>query len=84
VRYEGYRKIQASELPRQEQERLRRALQHDLAEALIKEIKTVPPEIDLSEVELVLKPEQDIADWDAVADCITCLTCVTCGTCGTT
>jgi hypothetical protein len=83
---ESYRKIQATALPRAEQERLRRALRHDLTEMLIKSVRDNPPDIDLADIELVLRPGQQIDDWNVVADCGTsgiCLTCITCGTCGT-
>ena len=80
---EGYRKIRASELPRVEQERLRRLLRLELAEAMIKSLQADPPHIDLTEVEVVLRPEQEVAGWNVMADCGTCVTCVTCGTCGT-
>lgn len=33
---EGYRKIKATELPKEQQEKLRSSLQYDLADALIK------------------------------------------------
>lgn len=80
---QGYKKFRATELPWEEQEQMRKAFQHDLTNELIRFIKANPPDVDLAEIELVLRPGQEIDDWHDVADCITCLTCVTCGTCGT-
>jgi hypothetical protein len=79
----GFRKVRAKELGSSKREELRKALQHDLTEALIRSIKTEPSELDLSSVTLILKPGQKIADWTVVADCGTCATCNTCATCRT-
>ena len=79
----GYRKISALELPPEKQAQLRNILRHELTEALLQSIRENPPNIDLAEVQLVLRPEQQFADWSVVADCGTCGTCSTCGTCGT-
>ena len=81
---EGYRKVLASELSRSEQERLRAALREELAEALITSIKADPPDVNLAEIELVLRPGREIDDWNVAADCGTCGTCGTCVTCITT
>jgi hypothetical protein len=80
---QGYRKVVATSLPREEQARLRSLLRQELTEALVKTIRAEPPEVDLSQVELVLRPGQEVADWDVVAECSTCSTCGTCGTCST-
>jgi len=83
---EGFRDFKASELPRTEQARLRRELQHDLVEAMVRTIKRNPPQVDLSEIELVLRPGVSLESFDVAADCGTCGTCGTgggCGTCGT-
>lgn len=83
---EGFRTIKATELQDLQRERLRRTLQAELTEAMIKAVKENPPMIDLSEIDLILKPGQIIDDWDVTADCGTCGTCGThggCGTCGT-
>ena len=84
---EGYQKILASELPRETQGKLRQTLRQELTEAMVESILKVPPTVDLSQVELVLRPGQQIEEWDAVKDCATCGTCGTsdggCGTCGT-
>ena len=86
MEYEGYRQMKASEIPRGEQERLRKALQHDLTEALIKSIRANPPNIELAAIELVLRPGQSVTEWSASTDrasCVTCITCITCDTCVT-
>lgn len=80
---QGYRKLAATELPREEQARLRNLLRQELTEALVKTIRAEPPDVDLAQVELVLRPGQELAGWDVVANCGTCSTCSTCGTCGT-
>ncbi len=80
MEYEGYRKIRAVDLTRPQQERLRRVLQRELTEALIRSIRASPPEIDIAEVQLVLRPGQGVGDGGTVADCVTCITCVTCVT----
>ena len=79
---DGYRKMKASDLPPIEQERLRRALQHDLMEAMIRAIRDDPPQVDLGKVEVVLKPHEAVGDFTrhAAADCVTCVTCITCVT----
>ena len=79
----GYKRFRASELRREEQERLNSVIQYDLVEALISQISTEPVDIDLAEIELVLRPGQDITDWTVEKDCGTCATCHTCATCGT-
>lgn len=87
MKYEGYQTFRANELSLVEQERLRRLLQRELVEAMIRAVRDKPPTINLVEVELILRPNQDSNDWSTVADCGTCGTCGTsggCGTCGTT
>ncbi len=81
---QGYKKIEASQLPEKKKEELRLLLQHDLTEALIKAIKSNPPDVDLAKIELVLRPGQAISDINVAASCGTCGTCVTCVTCITT
>jgi hypothetical protein len=78
-----FKKFAAKELPPAEAEKLRNILRHDLTEAMIRSIKANPPEIDLSEVEVVLGPDKKLDEFDAVKDCLTCVTCVTCDTCAT-
>lgn len=80
--YEGYRKIKGSDLPLEQQDALRRALRHDLAQALIDSVRSVPPEVDLNSINVVLAGAAGIVN-SSVAECVTCVTCVTCGTCGT-
>ena len=80
---EGYRKIRASALPPEQQASLRRLLRHELAELLVRAVHEQPPAIDLDEIEMVLRPEQRVADFDVAADCGTCGTCGTCVTCVT-
>ena len=82
----GYRDFVASDLPKKEQERLRLALQRDLMEAMVRAVREKPPEVDLSQIELVLRPGENLASFNVAADCGTCGTCGTgggCGTCGT-
>lgn len=77
---EGYQSFKASELPQEEQDRLRRVLQFELTEAMIRSIQSNPPRTDLADVVVVLKAgQEDIAS--SVAACLTCGTCGTCGTC---
>jgi len=83
MEFEGYRVFKANELPQSEQKRLRQTLRHELTEFLVRAIKSSPPEIDLAEIELILRPGQEISDWNEAADCITCITCITCDTCST-
>jgi hypothetical protein len=80
---EGYRKVKASELPAAEQERLRAVLRQELTEALIRAVRAEPADVDLAQVEVMLRPGQGLAQWNAVADCNTCSTCGTCATCST-
>jgi hypothetical protein len=79
----GFRKMRADELTPKKKDELRKSLQVDLTQALIRSIKSEPPELDLSTIKLILKPGQKIADWTVAADCGTCGTCKTCGTCRT-
>jgi hypothetical protein len=79
----NFKKVRATELPKREQERLRNVLREELTEALIKTLRSEPPEVDLGQIDVVLRPGQQLGDWDVVADCSTCSTCSTCGTCGT-
>jgi hypothetical protein len=79
----GYRKIRASELPAAEQDRLRKALRQELTDALIKAIRSEPADVDLTKIEVMLRPGQGVGHWHAVADCSTCSTCGTCATCST-
>jgi hypothetical protein len=79
----GYRKARASELPAAEQERLRNVLRQELAEQMVRAVRADPPEVDLSQIDIVLRPGQEVGDWDAVAECSTCSTCGTCSTCST-
>jgi hypothetical protein len=80
---EGFRKARASELPASEQERLRNVLRQELAESMVRAVRADPPEIDLTQIDIVLRPGQEVGDWDAVAECSTCSTCGTCSTCST-
>jgi len=83
---EGFTDFRASKLPKSEQDRLRKVLQHDLVEAMVRAIKQDPPQVDLSQIELVLSPGVNAENFDVAADCGTCGTCGTgggCGTCGT-
>jgi hypothetical protein len=83
---DGFRDFTASDLPQTEQQRLRLALQSDLVDALVRAVKEKPPEVDLSQIELVLRPGETPASFSVAADCGTCGTCGTgggCGTCGT-
>jgi hypothetical protein len=82
----GYSDFAASDLPKTEQDRLRLALQRDLVEAMVRAVKEKPPDVDLSQIELILRPGEDLASFNVAADCGTCGTCGTgggCGTCGT-
>jgi hypothetical protein len=86
MKIEGFTDFRASELPKTEQDRLRKVLQHDLVEAMVRAIKQNPPQVDLSQIELVLRPGVSADNFDVAADCGTCGTCGTgggCGTCGT-
>jgi hypothetical protein len=86
MKTEGFTDFKASKLPKAEQGRLRRALQHDLVEAMVRAIQQNPPDVDLSDIELVLRPGVNLENFDVAADCGTCGTCGTgggCGTCGT-
>ncbi len=80
MREVGFRKFTADQLPAEERERLRNVLQHDLTAALIQSIKANPPDVNLADIDLILRPNQEIADWSIAADCWTCLTCWTCWT----
>jgi len=83
---DGFEDFKASQLPKAKQEQLRKALQHDLVEAMVREIKRNPPQVDLSEIELIVPPGVTAESFDVAADCGTCGTCGTgggCGTCGT-
>jgi hypothetical protein len=80
---QGYMRVRATELPESEQARLRNVLRQELAEALVKAVRAEPPEVDLAQVDLVLRPGQALSEWDVVANCGTCSTCGTCGTCST-
>jgi hypothetical protein len=77
---DGYRKLRATDLDEQQQAALRRALQHDLAAAMVRAVRESPPEIDLADVEVVLTSVGG-GGWQVAADCGTCGTCVTCVTC---
>jgi hypothetical protein len=79
----GFRKIKARDLSVQQQKELHDALQRELTEALIRKIQADPPDLDLTSIKLVLKPNQKISDWTVAADCGTCATCDTCSTCST-
>jgi hypothetical protein len=86
MEFDGYRDFAASQLPRKEQEKLRLALQHDLVDAMVRAVQKNPPEVDLSKIDLVLRPGVSAADLSVAGDCGTCGTCGTgggCGTCGT-
>ena len=84
----GYKILKANSLPDKQQKRLRNVLREELTEAMIAAVVDNPPEIDLSSVELVLRPNQELSNWSVAEDCGTCGTCATsgggCGTCGTT
>jgi len=83
---EGYRDFAATALPQREQEKLRAALQRDLLAAMVQAVRKNPPQVDLSNIELVLRPGTTAANFNVAADCGTCGTCGTsggCGTCGT-
>jgi hypothetical protein len=83
---EGYRTFRASELPERERERLRQTLRHDLTAAMVRQVAEHPPDLVLSEIELVLRPAELISKFNAAAaeECVTCITCITCITCDTT
>jgi hypothetical protein len=72
---EAYQKILANQIAETKQRQLRAALRHDLTIALIDAVRRNPPRIDLSEIELVLKPGKTFGD--TTADCVTCVTCIT-------
>lgn len=79
--YEGYRKISASDLPVEEQERLRRVLRMELTEAMIRSIHSDPPVPDLAATHIILGPAMEESLAGNTALCLTCGTCGTCGTC---
>jgi hypothetical protein len=79
----GYKKVKASELTESDRRQLHDALRHDLTEQLISSIKANPPDVNLAQIDVVLRPGQELAGWSLVADCGTCSTCSTCSTCGT-
>jgi hypothetical protein len=80
---EGYRKIRATDLPLETQTRLRNLLRHELTVAMMRSVMDRPPELDLAEIEMVLRPGQLLRDFDVAAECSTCGTCGTCVTCVT-
>jgi hypothetical protein len=79
----GFHKIRARDLSPGKQEELRKALQRELMEALIRAIKVDPPDLDMDSIKLILKPGQRVSKWSVVSDCGTCATCDTCNTCNT-
>jgi len=79
----GFHKIRAQDLSPSKQEELRKVLQRELMEALIRTIKVDPPVLDMDSIKLILKPGQRVSEWDVVSDCGTCATCNTCNTCST-
>jgi hypothetical protein len=74
-----YQKVQATNLSREQQEQLRNVLRHELTETLIRTIKANPPDVNLEDIEIVLRPGQHIDDWNVLQNCETCSTCGTGG-----
>jgi len=74
--------VRASSLPEAKQEEIRNAYRHEMTEALVKYVRAHPPDVDIDDVRIVMKPNQALEDWD-IAQCSTCGTCNTCDTCGT-
>ena len=79
----GFHKIRAQDLSPSKQEELRKVLQRELTQALIRSIKIDPPDLDMDSIRLILKPGQEVSEWNVVSDCGTCATCNTCNTCST-
>jgi hypothetical protein len=51
---------------------------------MMRQIRTNPPNVDLAQIDVILRPGETVDLFSAAADCGTCGTCVTCVTCVTT
>ena len=57
----GFHKIRAKDLSPSKQEELRKVLQRELTEALIRSIKVDPPGLDMDSIKLILKQHTEHA-----------------------
>jgi hypothetical protein len=64
----GYRKIKASTLSKEQQKEIQKAMQGQVIEALIRSLRSSPPELDLEKTEVILQPGQDPKDFKIAAN----------------